>query len=58
MKRAKLRGLKRKAVVVGNVGMTDDVDVLMHALDDPDLLVHEHAAWSLRRLASCEEGPR
>ena len=40
MKRAKLHGLKRNAVVVlGNVGTADDVDMLTRALDDPDLLV-------------------
>jgi hypothetical protein len=35
MKRAKLRGLKRNAaVVLGNVGTAEDVDVLTRALDD------------------------
>lgn len=52
MKRAKLRGLKRNAaVVLGNVGNSEDVDVLTRALDDPEPLVREHAAWALRRLA-------
>ncbi|AHG89823.1 hypothetical protein J421_2286 [Gemmatirosa kalamazoonensis] len=52
MKRAKLRGLKRNAaVVLGNVGTADDVDVLTRALDDPEPLVREHAAWVLARLA-------
>jgi epoxyqueuosine reductase len=47
MKRAKLRGLKRNAaVVLGNAGTTDDVDVLTRALDDDDQLVREHAAWA------------
>ena len=51
MKRAKLRGLKRNAaVVLGNVGTTDDVDVLTRALDDEELLVREHAAWALARI--------
>jgi epoxyqueuosine reductase len=51
MKRAKLRGLKRNAaVVLGNTGTTDDVDVLARALDDPEPLVREHAAWALARL--------
>jgi epoxyqueuosine reductase len=50
MKRAKLRGLKRNAaVVLGNVGTADDVDVLTRALDD-DPQVREHAAWALARL--------
>ena len=52
MKRAKLRGLKRNAaVVLGNVGTTEDVDVLTRALDDPEPLVREHAGWALDRLA-------
>ena len=51
MKRAKLRGLKRNAaVVLGNVGTPDDVDVLTQALDDEEPLVREHAAWALARL--------
>jgi epoxyqueuosine reductase len=53
MKRAKLRGLKRNAaVVLGNVGTGDDVDVVTRALDDPDALVGEHATWALSRLAT------
>jgi epoxyqueuosine reductase len=52
MKRAKLRGLKRNAaVVLGNVGTRDDVDVLARALDDEEPLVREHAAWALQRIA-------
>jgi epoxyqueuosine reductase len=52
MKRAKLRGLKRNAaVVLGNVGMAEDVDVLTRARDEePDAMVREHAAWALGRL--------
>ncbi len=51
MKRAKLRGLKRNAaVVLGNVGTSDDVAVLTGALDDPEPLVHEHARWALERI--------
>jgi epoxyqueuosine reductase len=53
MKRAKLRGLKRNAaVVLGNVGTADDVDVLTRALDDEEPLVREHAAWALDALES------
>jgi epoxyqueuosine reductase len=53
MKRAKLRGLKRNAaVVLGNVGMGDDVDVLTRALADEEPLVREHAAWVLARVRS------
>lgn len=51
MKRAKLRGLKRNAaVVLGNVGTGDDVDVLTRALDDDEPVVREHVAWALQRL--------
>jgi epoxyqueuosine reductase len=51
MKRAKLRGLKRNAaVVLGNVGSTEDVDVLVRALHDDETLVREHAEWALARL--------
>ena len=53
MKRAKLRGLKRDAaVVLGNVGTSEDISVLVRALDDPEPLVHEHAAWALERLGA------
>ena len=53
MKRAKLRGLKRNAaVMLGNVGTAEDIDVLTRALDDPEPLVREHAAWALTRLTS------
>lgn len=55
MKRAKLRGLKRNAaVVLGNVGTRDDVDVLEIAVDDPESLVRQHAEWALSRIASSE----
>lgn len=50
-KRAKLRGLKRNAaVVLGTVGTPDAADVLTQALDDPEPLVREHAAWALERI--------
>jgi epoxyqueuosine reductase len=53
MKRAKLRGLKRNAAVaLGNVGTADDRAVLEQAIDDPDPLVSEHAAWALHRLVT------
>ena len=55
MKRAKLRGLKRNAaVVLGNAGAPEDVDVLTRALDD-EPLVCEHAAWALARLGSRDD---
>lgn len=51
MKRAKLRGLARNAaVVLGNVGTTDDADVLERVRDGEDALLAEHAAWALDRL--------
>lgn len=48
MKRAKLRGLKRNAaVVLGNVGTHEDVDVITRALADDEPVIREHAAWAL-----------
>jgi epoxyqueuosine reductase len=59
MKRAKLRGLKRNAaVVLGNVGTTDDLDVLECAHKGPDPLVREHATWALRRIRGVPVDPR
>jgi epoxyqueuosine reductase len=53
MKRPELRGLKRNAaVVLGNGGTAEDVDVLTRALNAPEPLVREHAAWALGRLGS------
>ena len=52
MKRAKRRGLARNAaVVLGNVGTSDDVPLLEAALAHDEPLVREHAAWALMRLA-------
>jgi epoxyqueuosine reductase len=54
MTRAKLAGLKRNAaVVLGNVGTTEDVQVLerIHE-EEPDESIREHVAWSLARLAT------
>ncbi len=51
IKRAKLPAMKRNAaVVLGNVGTAEDIAVLTRALDDPEPLVREHAAWALRQL--------
>ena len=52
MKRAKLRGLTRNAaVVLGNVGTSEDVELLTRVLDtESDLMVREHAAWALERI--------
>jgi epoxyqueuosine reductase len=53
MKRAKLRGLKRNAaVILGNVGTADDIDVLTRALEDEEPLVREHVASALSRLVA------
>ena len=59
MKRAKLPGMQRNAaVVLGSVGTESDVDVLTRALDDPEPLVREHAAWGLRQFDGEREVPR
>ena len=48
MKRAKRAGLVRNAaVVLGNVGSSDDVEVLSAALADEEPLVRSHVAWAL-----------
>jgi epoxyqueuosine reductase len=53
MKRAKRRGLARNAAIaLGNVGTADDVPTLVAALNDPEPLVAEHAAWALERIGS------
>jgi epoxyqueuosine reductase QueG len=53
MKRAKLRGLKRNAaVVLGNIGNSDDTVALTQALGDSEPLVRAHAAWALARIGS------
>ncbi len=53
MKRAKMRGLKRNAaVVLGNTGDAEDIDVLTQAMDDPEPVVREHAAWALDRIGN------
>ena len=53
MKRAKRRGLARNAaVVLGNIGTAGDVEVLEHALEDPESIVREHATWALRRITA------
>ena len=58
MKRAKLPMLRRNAaVVLGNVGTVEDVPVLERALDDPEPLVREHAAWALRQLNGERDAP-
>jgi epoxyqueuosine reductase len=52
MKRAKLRGLKRNAaVVLGNVGTPDDIEILENAAAGPDAMVAVHALWAAARIA-------
>ena len=51
MKRAKRRGLARNAATaLGNIGAADDIPTLVAALDDPEPLVAEHAAWAIERI--------
>ena len=45
------------AVTLGNTGTLEDVPVLEQALDDPEPLVREHAAWALERTASVADRP-
>lgn len=55
MKRAKLSGLRRNAaVVLGNVGSSDDVPALIAAWPGADSLLRRHLAWALGRLDSAE----
>ena len=55
MKRAKRRGLVRNAaVVLGNVGSADDVELLIAALSDKEPLVRSHVAWALGALGTAE----
>lgn len=51
MKRAKRRGLARNAaMVLGNVGTSDDVPLLEAASQHEEPLVREHAMWALARI--------
>jgi epoxyqueuosine reductase len=59
MKRAKLRGLKRNAaVVLGNAGLAEAVEVLLEALNDAEPLARANAAWALGRIGSPAAAPR
>ncbi|HZU06748.1 MAG TPA: tRNA epoxyqueuosine(34) reductase QueG [Chloroflexota bacterium] len=52
LKRARRQGLRRNAaLVLGNRGDPAAIPALTAALDDPDPVVREQAAWSLARLA-------
>jgi epoxyqueuosine reductase len=58
MKRAKLRGLKRNAVVaLGNAGDPSALASLSAALSDEEPLVRAHAAWALGQIGSEAAGP-
>ena len=49
--RTKRRGLLRNvAVALGNWGSPEAVPVLVQALDDPEPLIRQHAAWALRTI--------
>ena len=52
MKRAKLRGLKlNAAVVLGNVGTADDVELLECARSsEHDEMLRKHLGWALAHL--------
>ena len=51
MKRAKLRGLKRNAaVVLGNTGMSEDLELLNRTADDADPMIREHAVWAITHM--------
>ncbi len=53
MKRAKPAGLKRNAaVVLGNVGGTEDLPALLASLGDAEPLMQEHVQWALGRIAA------
>ena len=49
--RAKRRGLLRNvAVALGNWGDPRAIPALRRALDDPEPLIREHAAWALAQI--------
>ncbi len=49
--RIKRRGfLRNVCVALGNVGDPSALPALEHALDDPEPLVREHAAWAIERI--------
>lgn len=53
MKRAKLRGLKRNAaVVLGNVGTSDDIELLSQSTAQSEPMVREHAEWAIAAIKS------
>ncbi len=53
MLRAKRRGLLRNAAVaLGNWGSQEALPVLEQALQDPEPLIREHAAWAMGRITA------
>lgn len=51
VERAKRRGyLRNVAVALGNTGGPEAIPALQAALDDPEVLVREHAVWALERI--------
>jgi epoxyqueuosine reductase len=55
MKRAKLRGLKRNAaVVLGNIGSLEDLELLEKNRSDSDPMIQEHATWAITRMKERE----
>ena len=57
MKRAKLRGLQRNAVVVlGNSGTDADRPLLESMLQHDDPLLRAHAAWAITRVRRSADG--
>ncbi len=51
IKRARRRGyLRNAAVALGNEGDPQVIPTLKKALEDPDPLVREHAAWAIERI--------
>ncbi len=51
MKRAKLRGLKRNATVaLGNVGTSDDLELLASLAAKTDDMVGSHAVWAIDQI--------
>ena len=57
LKRAKLRGVQRNAVVVlGNVGTDADLPLLDAMLQHDEPLLRDHAAWAITRVRRSAHG--
>ena len=55
IRRAKRRGyLRNVSVALGNTGRARDLPALQQALDDPEPMVREHAAWAIREIEQRE----